>query len=140
MSRQTAIGLMVLVAGLGALVVWLGSVWVELYTDQISELLDGNPDKARIRIIRDFELIAVATGAIMWLLAAFLLWYGLKGLRTQSMPPRDSWVIEGQRIWTGTDAVFHAKIVLVTSAIFWLLGIVAAVILWRVPVALLASQ
>ena len=127
---------MVLVAGLGALVVWLGSVWVELYTDQISELLDGNPDKARIRIIRDFELIAVATGAI----TAFLLWYGLKGLRTQSMPPRDSWVIEGQRIWTGTDAVFHAKIVLVTSAIFWLLGIVAAGILWRVPVALLASQ
>lgn len=140
MSRQAAIGLIVLVAALGALLVWFGSVRVELYADHISELIHRNTDEARKRMIGDFKLIAVASGAVIWLLAAFLFWYGFRGLKTQSMPPRNFWVIEGQRIRTGKDAVFFAKFFLVTSSIFWLLGIVAAVMLWRIPIALLGTQ
>lgn len=138
-SRKTAIVLMVVVISVSAVVVWFGLTWVELYSDRMSQLIDGSPEQARAKMTRDARLIAGATGATTLALAAFLFWYGLKSLRTQSMPPRESWVIEGQRIRTGPDAVFHAKLILVMSAILCLLGIVAAAMLWRLPGALLAN-
>ena len=138
-TRKTAIAVMALVIGVSALAVWFGLNWVELYSDRMSQLIDSSPDQARAKMMRDSKLIACATGATTSALAAFMFWYGLKSLRTQSVPPKASWVVEGQRIRTGPDAVFHAKLILVMSAILCLLGIVAAAMLWRLPSALLAN-
>ena len=138
-SRKKAITLMILVIGLCALAVWFGLIGVELYSDRMSQLIDSSPDQARAKMMRDAKLIAGATGATTSALAVFLFWYGLKSLRTQSVPPKESWVIEGQKIRTGPDAVFHAKLILVLSAILCLFGIVAATMLWRLPGTLLAN-
>ena len=139
-SRKTAIALMVAVISLGALAVWFGLIWVESYSDRMSQLIESSPDQALAKLMRDSKLIACVAGVTTSALAAFLFWYGLKCLRTQSVPPRESWVIEGQKIRTGPDAVFRAKLLLVMSVILCLLGIVVAVMLWRLPIALLASQ
>lgn len=138
-SRKMAIVLMVVVISLGALAVWFGLIWVELYSDRMSKLIESSPDQALAKLVRDSKLIACAAGVTTSALAVFLFRYGLKSLRTQSVPPRESWVIEGQRIRTGPDAVFHAKLLLVVSVILCLLGIVVAAMLWRLPTALLAS-
>lgn len=140
LTRKTAVLIFVLVIGVGALGVWLGLLWVEQYANQMSELIDSSPERARIKLAGDLKLVAVATGAILWALAAFLFWYAVKSLRTQSMPPRNSWVIEGQPIRTGAGAVFRAKFLLVASVVIGLFGIVGAAMLWHVPIALLASQ
>ena len=136
-TRKKAIALLGLVISVGALGVRLGLLWVETYSNQMSELIDNSPEQARIKLISDFRLIAMATGALTCALAFSLFRYGLKSLRTQSMPPRNSWVIEGQRIRTGPEAVLFAKLLLVASAIVLVLGIVAAAILWHAPGALL---
>ena len=131
--------LMVVVISLSALAVWFGLIWVESYSDRMSQLIESSPDQALAKLIRDTKLIACAAGVTTSALAAFLFRYGLKSLRTQSVPPKASWVVEGQRIRTGPNAVFHAKLILVMSAILCLLGIVAAAMLWRLPSALLAN-
>ena len=135
-SRKTAIVLLVVVIGLGALAVWFGLIWVELYSDRMSQLIDSSPDQALAKLTRDSRLLAGVAGATPSTFAAFLFRYGLKSLRTQSMPPRESWVVEGQSIRTGADAVLHAKLLIVMSVILCLLGIVAAVMLWRLSITL----
>ena len=131
--------LMVVVISLSALAVWFGLIWVESYSDRMSQLIESSPDQALAKLISHTKLIACAAGVTTSVLAAFLFRYGLKSLRTQSVPPKASWVVEGQRIRTGPNAVFHAKLILVMSAILCLLGIVAAAMLWRLPSALLAN-
>ncbi|MDJ0700758.1 MAG: hypothetical protein QNJ07_12950 [Woeseiaceae bacterium] len=138
-SRKTAILLIVLVIGLGAIAVSLGLGWVETYSDEMAELVDTDPDQARIKLVRDLKIVAVATGAFTCALAAFLVWYGIRSLGTGSMPPKDSWIVEGQKIRTGPDAVFSAKLLLVSSAVIILLGIAAAAMLWRLPAASLPA-
>ena len=139
-TRKTAILLIVLVTGVGAVIVSLGLAWVDNYSGEMADLVDRDPNRARIEIVRDLKIAAVATGACTCALAAFLASYGVKGLYTRSMPPRNSWVIEGQKIRAGNDALLSAKLVLVSSAVILLLGIAAAVILWRLPVELLAAD
>ena len=133
-SRKTAIALLVVVIGLSALAVWLGLGWVQTYSEQMSRLLENDPNRARVKLIHDLKIVAVTTGVILWALAAYLFAYGLKSLKTQSMPPLNSWVFEGQRIRTGADAIFHAKAMIVISAILLVLGVVATTMLWHMPI------
>lgn len=135
-SRRAAVALMFVVGCLGGITVWFGLPWVELYSDQMSGLIENSPDQARVKMTRDLRIFAVGIGMSMWALAAFLFRYGIKGLRTQSMPPRGAWVIEGQRIRTGPDAEFYAKLLLVMSAFLCLLGIVLATMLWVVSTSM----
>ena len=139
-SRRAAIASMFLIGCLGGITVWFGLSWVELYSDQISGLIESNPDQARVKTIRDLRVLAVGIGVSMCALAALIFRYGIKGLRTQSMPPRGSWVIEGQRVRTGPDAEFYAKLLLVMSVLLFLLGIVSTTLLWVVSTSIQASQ
>lgn len=136
-TRKTAIALMVLVGVTCALAVWFGLVWVELYADQMSRLVDSDPEQARARMRRDAKLIAIAAGVSISALGLFLFSYGLRSLRAQSMPPERSWLVEGQRVWTGPAAVFRAKLLLIASAVICLLGIAAGAMLWHLPGTLL---
>ena len=130
---------MIVVIGLGALVVWLGLAWVESYGDRMSDLIDTDPAQASVRLVRDLRAVAVATALSMLALAVFLASYGVRSLRTGSMPPPGSWIIEGQRIRTGADAISNAKLLLFSSAVICILGIVAAMLLWRLPGELLTG-
>ena len=131
---------MALVVGVCGLALWAGLSGVELYAEQMSRPIDTGPEQAQAKMVRDVRLLAVASGAFASASAAFLFWYGLRSLRTRSMPPKGSWVVEGQRIRTGPDAVVRAKLLLTASVALCLLGIVAAVMLWRLPGALLAEN
>ena len=139
MTRKTAIVLTALFVGVCAMGVSVGLSWVERYSDQMSELVDESPEQAQARMVRDARMIAVAAGAVTSALSVFLFWYGIRGLRTQSMPPAGSWIVEGQPIRIGPDAVLRAKLLLVMSAVLCLLGIVAAAMLWRLPEVLLTG-
>lgn len=132
-TRKTAIALMALVVVTLALAVWFGLVWLELYADELSRLIDNDPERARAKMLRDAKLVAVAAGVSISAVALFLFSYGLRSLRAQSMPPGRSWVVEGQRTWTGPAAVLRAKLLLVASAVICLLGIAAGAMLWHLP-------
>ena len=134
-TRKTAIAVMALVVVICALAVWFGLVWAGLYADQMSGLIESNPEQARAKMLRDAKLIAVAAGVSTSAFAVYLFSYGFRSLRSESMPPKRSWIVEGQRIWTGPGAVFRARLLIVASAILCLLGLAAGAMLWSLPVA-----
>jgi hypothetical protein len=46
------------------------------------------------------------------------------------MPPKGSWILEGQRIWTGESAVRVAQFTIVVGALLAVLAVVSSLILW----------
>ncbi len=138
-ARPRAAAIIAAVAAMGALAVWLGAGWTETYAERMGALFDRDPDQARAALVRDVRIIAVVTAALMLVLAAWLCRYGIKGVRTRAMPPAGSWIVDGQRIWTGDAAVLRAKVMLAASGILLLLGLVAAAMMWRLPDVLLSG-
>ena len=132
-ARTRAAALIAAIAALGALAVWLGAGWMQAYAEHMGALFDSEPDLARSALVRDVRIVAVVTAALMILLAAWLCRFGITSLRSRAMPPAGSWIVEGQRIWTGEAAVLRARVLLAASAILLLLGLVTAAMMWRLP-------
>ncbi len=61
------------------------------------------------------------------LLSILNIWHGWRGWRTASMPPKGTWILEGQRKWTGESAVRIAQFTITVGA---LLAVLSPFILW----------
>jgi hypothetical protein len=77
-------------------------------------------------------MLAVLNGILLAVLAVLIIWHGFRGLRTASMPPKGSWILEGQRIWTGQSAVRIAKFMITVGALLVALAVISSLILWRI--------
>ena len=83
------------------------------------------------RVIRRRRTVIVLRG-VLAVLAVLIIWHGLRGLQTTSMPPKGSWILEGQRIWTGQPAVRIAKFTITVGALLVVLAVISSLMLWRI--------
>lgn len=138
-ARTRAAAIVALVAAGGALVVWLATGWMASYAEQMGTLFDRDPERARAELVRDVRIVAIVTATLLFALAAWLWRYGIRSMRCRAMPPPGSWIVAGQRTWTGEAAVRRAQLLLAASAVVLLLGLVAAAMMWRLPGVLLGG-
>jgi hypothetical protein len=129
--RQLVLGLAA-VAALLALALWLGIRWSEAYAATISRLVQASPEAAAATLERDLRVLAAVNGAAAWAVAGFLVWQGRRALRARMLPPPGSWIVEGQRLRTGREAVAASRLLIFLAGALALLGAGLSVLLWSV--------
>lgn len=112
--------------------VWVGLDRLADYAKQLEELTATDPAKAAAIATQQLRMLAVLSGIVLSLLAVMVIWHGLRGLRTASMPPKGSWILEGQRVWTGQSAVRIAKFTITVGVLLVVLAVTSSLILWRI--------
>ena len=124
--------LAVLVTGFcgGILALWLSMESLNVYSAWVTELVYSDPERAIIELTADLKLMAAFHGVPIWIAAALLFSYGYRGIQTRSMPPVGSWVVEGQRIRTGSEAVLVAKLMVGAAAVLALLVAGTSLLIW----------
>jgi len=115
----------------GALLMWIGLTWIEIHSARISALVLSDPEQALGALARDLRVVALLHGIPVWASAAYLCWYGYRGIQTQSMPPLGSWIVAGQRIRKGREAVTASKLMVLAAGLLTLLVIGSSVVLWN---------
>lgn len=110
-------------------------VWVSLdrlaeYAEQLEELATTKPLEAAATLTQLLHIIAILNGTVLSLLAILIVWHGWRGWRTASMPLKGSWILEGQRTWTGESAKRIAQFKMTVGALLGVLAVVSSLILW----------
>ena len=131
-DRKKFVVIMAVLLGLVAAGVWVGLDRLADYAKQLEELTVTDPGKAASIVTQQLRMLAVLNGILLTVLAVLIIWQGLKGLRTASVPPKGSWILEGQRIWTGQPAVRIAKFTITVGVLLVVLAVVGSLILWRI--------
>ena len=111
-------------------------VWVSLdrlaeYGKELEELAVTEPIKAAATIKQLTRTLAVLNGIVLSSLAILIIWDGWRCWRSESIPPKGSWILEGQRTWTGESAVRIAKFKIAAGVLLGVLGFASSLILWR---------
>ena len=127
--KKFAVIMAVLISPL-AVGVWFGLDRVADYVKQLEELTANEPLEAAATIMQLLRTLAILNGIVLSLLAILIIWHGWRGWRTTSMPPRGSWILEGQRTWSGEPAVRVAKFTITVGALLGVLAVASSFILW----------
>ena len=123
------------VAMTALLSVFAVGVWVSLdslaeYAEQLEELAASEPLEAAATLTQLLHSLAILNGIVLSSLAILIIWHGWKGWRTASMPPKGTWILEGQRTWTGESAKRVAQFTITVGALLGVLAVVSSLILW----------
>ena len=111
-------------------------VWVSLdhfaeYKEQLEELAVTEPLAAVAAIKQLVRALAFLNGIVFSSFAILIIWHGLTGVRTASMPPKGSWILDGQHTWTGEPAVRIAKFTIAVGALLGVLALVSSWVMWN---------
>ena len=131
-NRKKFAVIMVILLSLVAVGVWVGLDRLAEHLEQLEEFAAAEPLEARAILTQQWRTLAVINGIVLSAFAALIIWHGWRGWRTASMPPKGSWILEGQRTWAGDSAVRIAKFTIVVGAMLAVLGVASSFILWRV--------
>jgi hypothetical protein len=131
-DRKKFVVIMAVLLSVVAVGVWVGLDRLADYAKQLEEITATDPAKGASIVTQKLRWLAVLNGILLTSLAILITWHGLKGLRTASMPPKGSWILEGQRVWTGQSAVRIAKFTITVGALLLVLALVSSLILWRI--------
>ena len=131
-DRKKVFVIMTVLLSVLAVGVWVGLDRLADYAEQLEQLTATDPAQAEGIVTQQLRILAVINGILLAVLAVLIIWHGLKGLRTASMPPKGSWILEGQHIWTGPSAVRIAKFTITVGALLVLLAVVSSLTLWRI--------
>ena len=117
------------------LIVVAVGVWVSLdrlaeYGEELEELAVTEPLEAAATVTQLLRNLAILNGLVLSSLAVLIIWHGWSGWRSESMPPPGSWILEGQRIWTGESAVRIAKFKIAVGALLGARAVASTLILW----------
>ena len=129
-DRKKFAVVMAVLISLLAVGVWFGLDRVAEYVKQLEELTANEPLEAAATIMQLLRTIAILNGIVLSLLAILIIWHGWRGWRTTSMPPRGSWILKGQRTWSGEPAVRIAQFTITVGAILGVLAVVSSFFLW----------
>ncbi len=131
-DRKKFAVVMVILLSLVAVGVWVGLDHLVEYAEQLEELAAGESVEAGAILTQLLRTLAILNGIVLSLFATLIIWHGWRGWRTASMPPRGSWILEGQRTWTGESAVRIAQFTILLGAMLAVLGVASSLILWVV--------
>jgi len=132
LSRPKAAAFVVVLLAVVAALLWLAMDWIDAYQRYMSGLQASSPELAVTVLANHLRLFSILQAVPLWLFAAYLAWHAHKGIRTESMPPLGSWIVEGQRIRTGRQAVRIAQFLIVLAALLAIAAVAAAVLLWNI--------
>lgn len=127
--KRFAIVLVVLVSFL-AVGVWISLDRIAEYAEQLKNLAATDPAGAAVRATQIMRILAILNGLVLGSLTIMIIRHGWSGWRAQAMPPPGSWILAGQRTWTGESAVRIAKFKIVVGALLGLLAVASSLILW----------
>jgi len=122
--------IMVILLSIIAVGVWVSLDRLAEYGEELEELAVTEPLEAAATIKELTRTFAVLNGIVLSSLAVLIIWHGWNGWRSESMPPKGSWILEGQRTWTGESAVRIAKFKVAAGVLLGLLGVASSLILW----------
>ena len=111
--------------------VWVGLDRLAEYAKQLEELAMAEPLEAAGTISRLMQTVAILNGIVLTMLAILIIWHGWRGWQTASMPPKGSWILKGQRTWTGEPAVRIAQFKITVGVLLGVLALVSSMILWN---------
>lgn len=129
-DRKKFVVIMAILLSVVAAAVWVGLDRVAEYAKQLEELAAAEPLKAAATLTQLLQTLAILNGIVLSLLAIWIIWHGWKGWHTASMPPKGSWILEGQRIWTGESAIRVAQFTIAVGVLLAVLAVVSSLILW----------
>ena len=130
MSRKKFAVVMIVLLGVAAIAVWIGLDYVAGYVGQMEEPAAADPAAATAATSKLMRIVAIANGVVLSAFALLIVWHGRRGLRSESMPPTGSWILQGQRTWSGKPAVRIAKFTIAVGVILGVLGIASSSVLW----------
>ncbi|MBT8146294.1 MAG: hypothetical protein KJN90_05530 [Gammaproteobacteria bacterium] len=130
-DRRIFAAVMLVLLSVVAVGVWNSLDLLAEYVEQVEELADTEPLEAAAEIKQLLRTLAIVNGMVLAALTILIIWQGLAGWRTASMPPKGSWILHGQRTWTGESAVRIAKFTITVGAILGVLAVVSSWILWN---------
>jgi hypothetical protein len=130
-EKKKAVALVAIGFCVGALIIWIGMGWVDAFSERMSDLVRAAPEKASAQLAKYLRIGAVLNSLLIIGVAFFASWYGFRGIRTESMPPVGSWIVEGQRVHKGPKAIMISKLMVAVSVLMALLAVAGAFILWR---------
>lgn len=130
-GRKKFVAIMAVLLSVVAVGVWIGLDRLADYMKQLEEITAVDPAKGASIVTQQLRMLAVLNGILLAAMAGLITWHGLKGLRTASMPPKGSWILEGQRIWTGQSASRIAKFTITVGAVLMVLAFISSLMLWR---------
>jgi hypothetical protein len=131
LTRTQAAAILAALAGLGALAIWAATQWADVYAVRISDLASASPEQAAEVLGRHLRVLAALNALVGWVIAAYVAWYGYRGLRTAALPPPGAWILEGQRVHEGSAAVRRAKLLMLLGGAIALLSAGMSLTLWR---------
>ena len=130
-GRKKYAVIMAILVSVVAVGVWIGLDHLAEYVKQIEELAAVNPTEAAATLTQLLQTLAILNGIVMSSLAIAVIWRAWRGWQTASMPPRGSWILEGQRTWTGRPAIRVAQFTIAVGLLVWVLAVVSSLILWN---------
>lgn len=131
-DRKKFVVIMAVLLSVVAVGVWVGLDRLAEYAKQLEELAAAEPLKAAATLTQLLQTLAILNGIVLSLLAILIIWHGWRGWRTASMPPKGSWILEGQRTWTGESAIRVAHFTIAVGVLLGVLALVSSLILWSV--------
>jgi hypothetical protein len=135
-SRATAAWIGAALVALAALVVWYLIQKMRAASLEFGALFDQSPVGAAREIVRRLHFYAWVYGGSLLAIAAWLAWIAVRAIRSQSMPPPGSWIIEGQRTHVGDPALRRGRILLYSALAFALIAVGLFVSLWRLAASI----
>jgi len=136
MTRPQAAALFCAIAALGAAVVWVSNIWIGNYLEHIDSLRRTSPQAALAAMIVHLKILALIQIPPLAAFTAFMIWYARRAIDSQSLPPVGAWIVAGQRIRTGDDAVRYARILLALTSVIAVAGTIAIIYVYVVAVSL----
>ena len=129
-DRKKYAVIMAILLSVVAVGVWVGMDRVAEYAKQLEELAATDPTEAAATLTQLLQTLAILNAIVMSSLAIGVIWRAWRGWQTASMPPRGSWILEGQRTWTGEPAIRVAKFTIAVGLLLWGLAVVGSLVLW----------
>lgn len=139
LDRKKFAAAMVIPLGLVAVGVWVSLDWFAQYLEGLAALAEDEPQRVAATVKQLTRALAVVNGIVLFSFSALIIWHGRRGLRTAAMPPKGSWILEGQRTWAGEPALRIARFTIAVGAMLAVIGIPSTWLLWRLGDTLLGS-
>ena len=136
-GRKKFAVIMVVLVSIVAVGVWVSLDRVAEYGEELQELAATEPLEAAATLTKLMRTLAILNGILLSSLALLIIRHGYNGWRSESMPPKGSWILEGQLTWTGEPAVRIAKFKIAVGALLAVLGVASSLILWNLGDTLL---
>jgi magnesium-transporting ATPase (P-type) len=131
-DRRKFAAVMVVLVGIVSVGVWLSLDCLAEYTNQLQKLSEEEPLKAAEAFTQLMRSFAILNGMVLSSFATIVIWHGWRSWRTASIPPRGSWILEGQQTWTGESAERIARFTMVAGVLLAVMAVASSLFLWGI--------